>query len=325
MGGDNAPREIVRGAARASLAGGPLDILLVGDLDVIGGELSRIRHDASRIRLCHVAPGPSTDPHGLPSHVRTIAELVAAGEGDAAVSASDKMAWLEATARFWRPLPGVTRPALAAVFPTELRRGRMNDPFALVLDVNARADATAAELVQFAKMGVVYASLISRNEAPRVALLAASNHPPLGPVEVADADVAMRKASNINYVGALEGTQIPRGVADVIVSAGHLGNVVLSMLEAAGETVMQLAEYSHRAKVTSRLSALALTTALQSLRPFTEWHQYAGAPLLGYHDLLLRVHPRAGANAFANAIRVAAIATSRGLLPALARATGDGA
>ena len=99
------------------------------------------------------------------------AGLVAAGEGDALVSAGNTGASVLACARAWKLIPGVRRAALASVYPTELRRGEKNDPFSLILDVGATIDASAEDLVTFAIMGAAYASLVSRNRRPRVALL----------------------------------------------------------------------------------------------------------------------------------------------------------
>ena len=150
MGGDNAPDEIVQGAAEASLQLSSAEIILVGDSAALGRVLPRMRHDGARVRVHHAPTRIEMDEKPAEAlaakpdaSIAVAADLVARGEGDALVSAGNTGASVLACARRWPMLDGVRRAALAAVYPTELRRGEKDDPFSLILDVGATIDATA--------------------------------------------------------------------------------------------------------------------------------------------------------------------------------------
>ena len=151
-----------------------------------------------------------------------------------------------------RPPRGARR-----VYPTELRRGEKDDPFSLILDVGATLDVTAEDLVGFAVMGSAYAKLVSKNRRPRVALLSNGTEAGKGPPEIVEAH-GLVETTELNFIGNIEGLDIPRGVADVVVDSGFVGNVVLKMLEGVSETVVRLARYAHKERLAWRLGLLAL-------------------------------------------------------------------
>jgi glycerol-3-phosphate acyltransferase PlsX len=249
---------------------------------------------------------PSEAVAGKPdASIVIAADLVARGDGDALVSAGNTGASVLACARRWTLIPGLRRAALAAVYPTELRRGEKNDPFSLLLDVGATIDATASDLVAFALMGAAYAQVISRNPRPRVALLSNGTEAGKGPKEVIEAHELLLEATNINFIGNVEGLDIPRGVADVIVCSGFVGNVVIKMLEGVAGTVLNLARYAYKEKLLWRAALAMLSSGIHRLKQVTDWEQYGGAPLLGFDHLLIKAHGRSGSRAIANAIRVA--------------------
>jgi phosphate acyltransferase len=315
MDGDQAPEEIVKGAAEASLALSGAEIVLVGDAAVLGGLLPVLRHDGARVRVHHASTYVEMDEKPAEAlaakpdaSIAVAADLVARGEGDALVSAGNTGASILACARRWRLLPGVRRAALAAVYPTELRRGDKNDPFSLILDVGATIDASAEDLVTFAVMGSAYARLVSANRRPRVALLSIRAHE------------LLLETTELNFIGNVEGLDIPRGVADVVVCSGFVGNVAIKMLEGVTETVVRLARYAHKERLTWRLGLLALSSAIEQLKNVTDWQQYGGAPLLGFEHLFIKAHGRSGAPAINNAIKVAHKALRGGLTSHIARA-----
>jgi glycerol-3-phosphate acyltransferase PlsX len=327
MGGDNAPDAIVHGAAEASLALRDGEIILVGDAAAIGRLLPRVRHDGGRVRVHH-APDviamddkPSEALIAKPdSSIAIAADLVARGEGDALVSAGNTGASVLACARRWSLLPNIRRAALASVYPTELRRGERDDPFSLILDVGATTDATADDLVTFALMGAAYARVISRNKRPRVALLSNGTEAGKGPRAVVDAyEMLMQGAQSsvlgrdFNFIGNIEGLDIPRGVADVVVCSGYVGNVVIKMLEGVSETVLRLARYAYKERLLWRAALAMLSGGIERLKVVTDWEQYGGAPLLGFQHLFIKAHGRSGNKAVANAIRLAAKAVRSGL------------
>jgi glycerol-3-phosphate acyltransferase PlsX len=232
-------------------------------------------------------------------------DLVARGEGDAVVSAGNTGASVLACSRQWPLLASVSKPALAAVYPTELRRGERDDPFSLILDVGATVDATAEDLVAFALMGTAYAKLVSSNRRPRVALLSNGSEPGKGPAAVVAAHARLVEATELNFIGNIEGLDIPRGVADVIVTGGFVGDVVLKMLEGVGETIVRLARYAHKERLAWRLGLVALGSAIDQLKQVTDWQQYGGAPLLGFQHPFIKAHGRSDARSVANAIKLA--------------------
>jgi phosphate acyltransferase len=312
MGGDNAPAEIVKGAAEASLTLADGEIILVGDGAAIGKILPRVRHDGSRIRVhhaptwVHMDEKPSEALASKPdSSIVAAVELVARGEGDALVSAGNTGASVLACARRWKLMPGVRRAALGTVYPTELRRGEKNDPFSLILDVGATIDATGEDLVTFAIMGAAYARVISTNPRPRVALLSNGHEAGKGPKAVIEAHELLLAATELNFIGNIEGLDIPRGVADVVVCSGYVGNVVIKMLEGVSETVLRLARYAYKERLLWRAALAMLSSGIERLKDLTDWEQYGGAPLLGFEHVLIKAHGRSHARAVGNAIRVA--------------------
>ena len=220
------------------------------------------------------------------------------------VSAGNTGASVLACARRWKLMAGVRRAALASVYPTELRRGERNDPFSLILDVGATIDATAQDLVTFALMGAAYARIISRNQRPRVALLSNGSEAGKGPREVVAAHDMLIKNTALNFIGNIEGLDIPRGVADVVVCSGYVGNVAIKMLEGVSETVLRLARYAYKERLLWRAALAMLSSGIERLKQITDWEQYGGAPLLGFDNVFIKAHGRSGSRAVANAIRV---------------------
>ena len=341
MGGERAPEEIVRGAADASLDLSAAELILVGDAAELGRILPHLRHDGARVRVHHAPAFVEMDEKPAEAlaakpeaSIAVAADLVARGEADALVSAGNPGATVLACTRRWQRLLGVTRPALSAVYPTELRRGEKDDPFSLLLDVGAAGDATADELVTFAVMGTAYAKLVSHNRRPRVALL--GNTQPgaggphggavdtgKGPAELARAHAALVETTELNFIGNVAGVDIPRGVADVIVAPGYVGRLVLDLLEDVPQTVVRLARYAHKERLAWRLGLIALSSAMDQLRHITEWPQYGGAPLLGFAQPAIQLHGRSGTRPVANAIKLAHAALSGNLCGNIARVLAE--
>ncbi|WP_428264355.1 phosphate acyltransferase PlsX [Haliangium sp.] len=325
MGGDNAPEEIVKGAAEASLVLSDAELILVGDAAAIGRVLPQVRHDGSRIRVHHAADvvhmdeSPAEALAAKPeSSIAVAADLVARGDGHALVSAGNTGASVLACARRWKLLPGVRRAGLAAVYPTELRRGERNDPFSLLLDVGATIEASADDLVTFAIMGAAYARVISKNDRPRVALLSNGHEAGKGPKSVVEAYSLLMEHTELNFIGNIEGLDIPRGVADVVVCSGYVGNVVVKMLEGVSETVLRLARYAYKERLMWRVALAMLSGGIERLKGVTDWEQYGGAPLLGFEHLFIKAHGRSGHKAVANAVRLASKALRSDLLGTVA-------
>jgi glycerol-3-phosphate acyltransferase PlsX len=329
MGGDHGPEGIVPGVAEASLHLPNSELILVGDASRIGRILPEHRHDGGRIRVHHADSFVEMDEKPAEaiaakpeSSIVTAVDLVARGEGDALVSAGNTGASVLACARRWKTLPGVRRAALAAVYPTELRRGEKNDPFSLILDVGATIDASAEDLVTFALMGSAYARIISKNARPRVALLSNGSEAGKGPEAVVKAHAMLLESTELNFIGNIEGLDIPRGVADVVVCSGYVGNVVVKMLEGVAQTVLSLARYAYKEKLLWRAALAMLSSGIQRLKQVTDWQQYGGAPLLGFEHLFIKAHGRSQGRALSNAIRVADKALEQDLCGVIKKSMG---
>jgi phosphate acyltransferase len=316
---------VVAGCAQASLARPDLNVVLVGDEPRLRALLAGTPHAQDRVTIRHASQFVTMEDKPQAALVEkndasifVAARLVAAGEGDALVSAGNTGASVLACARNFALIPGVRRAGLAAVYPTEMRHGAKHDPFSLLLDVGATLDATAEDLVSFALMGAAYAARISKNPKPTVALLSNGSEAGKGPREVAAAHQRLLELSAgnpaLNFVGNVEGVDIPRGTADVIVCAGYVGNVVLKMLEGVSETVLRLAKYAYKEKLVWKLGLAMLAGGIKRLKAITDWQEYGGAPLLGFDRLFIKAHGRSGARAIANAVKVAHKAVASGLI-----------
>ncbi len=321
MGGDHAPDEIVRGVGILSIEAPHIQTVLVGNAARISALLVKTRHDPERISVHHADSAVRMDEKPAEAldarpdcSINVAAKLVADGLADALVSAGNTGASVLACSRNWKKIPGVRRAALAAVYPTETRRGEKDDPFSLMLDVGATLDVTAEDLVAFALMGSAYASRISKNPRPRVALLSNGSEAGKGPPEIVEAHRLLTQATELNFVGNVEGVDIPRGTADVIVCSGFVGNVVLKMLEGVSETIVRLAGYAYKERLIWRAGLMMLSGGIRRLKDLTDWEQYGGAPVLGFDKVFIKAHGRSKAPAITNACKVAAKAVQADLV-----------
>ena len=311
MGGDHGPGEIVKGVARASLET-DIECLLVGDERRIQEVLETVPYNPEHISIvdCRDAIGMDEEPHeavknrrdaSLVVGVRSVAE----GRADAMVSAGNTGACVLACARHFRLLKGIRRAALASVYPRHTEYTGQ-DPLALVLDVGATIRCEADELVQFALMGSAYARRISKVASPRVALLNMGVEETKGGETLVAAYRRLRKTPALNFVGNVEGNDVARGRADVIVCEGLLGNVVLKLVEGVSVVLIDVASAAARRRLTWRIGLAFLSRGIERLRELTDYTQYGGAPILGFENLFIKCHGRSNARAVTNAVKVAA-------------------
>ncbi len=312
MGSDRGPEVTVAGAASVSRSPGAPEIVLVGDEAILRRLLLVHDHDRSKIRIVHAAHAVAQDDKAraaldaMPNcSILKAAQLVEQGGADVLVSAGNTGAVTLACARTFERLPNVGRCALGAVYPTERRRGPKDDPFSLILDAGLTLEVSADDLVAFALMGSAYAARISRNEHPRVALLSNGSEDGKGTRAVVEANRRLREVGLIDFIGNIEGMDIHKGTADVVVTAGFTGNIVLKMLEGVAETVMRLGRYAGDKSLRYKAGLGLLMPAVKKLRKATDWEQYGGAPILGFDHLCIKAHGRSTDRAIRNAIKVA--------------------
>lgn len=320
MGGDHGVREAIAGAARLSLEDTDIHVLCVGDVSLMDAELATVRHDPSRLTLVSAGscipmdckPREALDAHPDAS-ILVAAALVKDGSADALVSAGHTGATVLAAARTFKRLPGIRRAALASVYPTAQRHGPHQDPFALMLDVGATVSASAEDLVGFAVMGSAYSAIVSGIAKPSVALLSNGTEATKGTPAIVEAHARLR-AGPLNFVGNIEGLDLPKGSADVVVCDGFLGNVVLKMLEGVGEVLSSVAAQASARSLQWRIGLSMLANGLEQLQELTDFKVYGGAPMLGLDRVVIKAHGRSEARAIRNALKVAAKAVRGDLI-----------
>ena len=318
-GGSAAPQAALQAAARLSRSGGTRTVL-VGDGADLHGRLAAIGYDPMRLRLVDTGvpcPPPSADhiarDRAAHAALPVALKLLANGEGDALITASHERLVLPLARAHLRPLgPGVPV-AAAAVFPT-MPRGSSVDPLALLLDVSGDCISTTEMLIGQARLGSVYARVVSGVRQPHVALLSTGLEAGDGPPAVVAAHRALRELPDLRFVGNLRAVDLPRGHADVVVTDGFTGHAVRGLLEGLTELTVDAARYAWKTKVTWRIGLRLLSQGVGMLRKVSEFKEYGGAPLLGLDGLVLIAAPDSGEAAFANAIRLAGKCVRRDLL-----------
>jgi glycerol-3-phosphate acyltransferase PlsX len=323
MGGDFAPEEIVRGVAQASLES-DIQMVLVGSADKIQALLDAGPYNPELIsvRHCSSAIGMAEDPREAlrakrDASITVAARMVAAGEADAMVSAGNTGACVLAAAKNFKLIRGVKKAALASVFPRQTEYPGQ-DTFGLLLDVGATVRCDAIELTQFAVMGSAYARRISKVASPRVGLLNMGSEETKGGEVLVEAHRRLKSLPAVNFVGNIEGNDVATGKADVIVTEGLLGNVVLKLLEGIGEVAATLAAHAAQDNWRWRLGMAMMSSGIARMRDLTDFRTYGGAPILGFESLCIKAHGRSTAPAIRNAIKVAAKAVRDRISPEIA-------
>ena len=310
MGGDHAPEEVVKGVAQISL-GTDIECVLVGDEHRIQAVLEGVSYNPEHISILHArdAIGMAEEPReavkrrdaSLVVGVRAVAE----GRADAIVSAGNTGACVLACAKHFRLLQGIRRAALASVYPRQ-REHPDQDALALLLDVGATIRCDAEELVQFAVMGSAYARRISKVSSPAVGLLNMGSEEMKGGETLVEAHRVLRGLPAINFVGNVEGNELVRGKADVIVCEGLLGNVALKLIEGVSEVLSDITSAAAERRLAWRLGLRLLSRGIERLRALADYTQYGGSPILGFEHLLIKCHGRSTSRAIGNAVKVAA-------------------
>jgi len=318
MGGDQAPEEIVRGVAQVSVET-DIQCLLVGDEMQIQRQLERTEYNPELIAIHPAAEviGMADEPKEAVKQKRDAsvliaARLVAEGQADALVTAGNTGAAVLACARYFRVINGIRKTALASVYPRQTEYPGQ-DQLALLLDVGATIRCETIDLVQFALMGSAYARRISKVASPRVALLNMGSEETKGGPVLAGAYRQLKSLPGINFIGNVEGNDLVRGAADVIICEGLIGNVVLKLLEGLSEVIMDLAGTASRENWRWRLGLMMLASGVGRLRDLTDYAAYGGAPILGFENIAIKSHGRSTAKAITNAVKVAAKAVRDGV------------
>ena len=243
-------------------------------------------------------PVPAVRTRKEASVVRAAAD-VAAGSADAMVSPGSTGATMAAATFGIRRLKGVQRPALAVQLPVPGKR-------VLFLDVGANVEVRAQHLVQFAFLGAAFSEAVLGVKSPRVGLLSVGEEAGKGREEVVAANATLGVARGIEFVGNVEGRDLPGGSADVVVTDGFTGNVSLKLMEGTASAVTGAIRDAARSNPLAALGGLLMRPALGSLRRELHPDTTGGAILLGLRGIAVVGHGSSGAAGIANALRLAA-------------------
>ena len=304
FGGDNAPVEILKGAAKAVATYG-CDIILTGDEEKIRQAAAENEISLERMEIVHASDVMTMEDHPksiLREHkdcsMAVALRLLAEGKGDAAVSAGSTGALLMGGTFIVKRIKGVSRPALAPVMPSD------DKPFMLI-DCGANADCRPEMLVQFAHMGSIYMShMYPREGGPRVGLLNVGTEDTKGG-ELQLATFPLLKESGLNFIGNVEARDVPAGVADVVVADGFSGNVLLKTLEGTVDMLMKNLKQSFMSSLRTKIGAMLVMPGLRVLKKKLSTSEYGGAVLLGVNKPVIKAHGNSKADGFCSAIRIA--------------------
>ena len=307
MGGDHAPKAEVEGAVLAARQLG-VKVILVGQEDLVRRELSTYEDSAELpIEVVHASENVTMeDPTKAvrtkrDSSVKVASRLVRDGRAAGLVSAGNTGAAMATAKIVQGVVPGVTRPALAGLFPTS--KGPTHP--VIVLDVGANVDCSPRMLAQFAVMGEIYSRIIVKRDRPRVGLLSIGEEQHKGN-DLTRAAWPLLKNLNLNFIGNVEGRDIYGGDVDVVVCDGFTGNVALKVSEGVADLVKHTLRESLEATIFAKIGYVFSRTALDDFKKRLDYSEYGGAPLLGVRGVCIISHGRANAKAIRNAIRVAA-------------------
>lgn len=317
MGGDNGPGENVNGAVQAAREYG-IEVILVGQEEVIKAELAKHRTEGLKLPIVNATEVIEMEEHPAQavrrkkdSSVMVGLRLLEKGEADAFVSAGHSGATM-AGAILGAPgrIRGVERPALATVFPAK-------EGVALVLDVGANTEVKPEYLAQFAQMGSIYFERLFKRPNPKVGLLSNGEEENKGSMLVQETHQLLKKTSGINFIGNVEGKDVPGGLADVVVTDGFTGNVLLKTAEGVASSLLGTLKKELTSSMVNKLLAAGLKPAFNRIRKQMDPEEYGGAPLLGVNGIVIITHGRAKAKGIKNSIRVAAEASRNGTVEAI--------
>lgn len=302
MGSDECPKSEIAGASKAKLVlGDKVDLIMVGDKSMIK-EIEYSRDNVAQLTVLETQEVVTMydDPIEVlkskkESSLYKCIEMVKEGKADAAVSAGNTGAILAVSTKLLGRLEGVSRPTIASVFPAVTGKPT------LVLDVGANVSPKASYMYEFAIMGSLYFKQMTGNSNPRVATLNIGEEETKG-TELIREVYTMLKESPVNFIGNIEGRDIFSGKADVIVTDGFTGNVVLKLAESfLGVFKTKIKQFSEESFFNKIKTALTVPVIKDMLKSF-DYEEYGGIPLLGVNGVVIVGHGKSSEKAVKNMI-----------------------
>jgi phosphate acyltransferase len=308
MGGDTGPVAMIAGASRALRHDPSLRFAFYGDERLLREQMTRHRnlHGADIVHSPE-SIAASEKPSQAIRRARTTSmgmaiNAVKEGNADAALSGGNTGAMMAMSKLALRTMPGIDRPALAALLPT------LGDNDVIMLDLGANTECDAQNLVQFAVMGAAYARCVLGISKPRVKLLNIGTEELKGTDELKDAAALLREADYLafRFDGFTEGDQLSRGEIDVVVTDGFSGNIALKTAEGTARFVTDLLRRAFTSSLRSKAGFALSRPALNLLKVHLDPNNHNGAVFLGLNGLVVKSHGSANAKGVANALQVAA-------------------
>jgi glycerol-3-phosphate acyltransferase PlsX len=309
MGGDTGPAAMIAGASRALKRDSTLNFTFYGDERQVQAQIAQHRNLGPHSTIVHSleAIAASEKPSQAIRRARTTSMGMAINAvkeqiADAALSGGNTGALMAMSKLALRTMPGIDRPALAALLPT------LGETDVIMLDLGANTECDAQNLVQFAVMGAAYARCVLGLPSPRVKLLNIGTEELKGTDELKDAAALLREADYLpfSFDGFTEGDQLSRGGVDVVVTDGFSGNIALKTAEGTARFVTDLLRRAFKSSLRSKAGFALSRPALNLLRVHLDPNNHNGAVFLGLNGLVVKSHGSANAKGVANAIRVAA-------------------
>ncbi len=306
MGGDHAPHNIIAGAVLGLREYPAISkLFLTGDSATIEAELRKHNCNDGRIQIVHTTQVVDMCDSGLDavrrkkdSSISRAVDLVKKGDSDAVVSAGHTGAAVTASTIKLRTLPGIDRPAIAAIMPTE------SGKHFVLCDAGANPDATPQQIVDNAIMALAYCEHVLGRKDPCVGLMSNGTEEYKGN-QLTQAAYELLKASGLNFRGNVEGHDLFEGTVDVVVTDGFTGNVVLKTSEALAKSLFRLLKKELTANPVRKMGAMLCKPGFKAVRNVTDADEYGGMPLLGVNGVTIIAHGGASAIAIKNALRAA--------------------
>jgi glycerol-3-phosphate acyltransferase PlsX len=314
MGGDHGPAPIIEGAIQAAkLSKGRYKVVLVGDEVAIKTELAQgvgkdefEEDDLKKYGVEVVHASQTVEMHESPtdalrrkrdSSILVGLRLQKENKAQAFISTGNTGAVMAASLFELGRLKGVSRPAIASFMPTE-------HGGCILIDVGANMDCKPHHLLQFAFMGSSYAQYVFDRSNPKVGLLSVGEEKSKGS-EIIQKAHELLSASKLNFIGNIEGKDILKGTADVVVCDGFIGNIILKFAESVVRMFYGSIKRYIYTSIFAQLGALLLKPALKKFAQDLDYEEYGGAPLLGVNGVCIICHGRSSAKAIKNAVMVA--------------------
>ena len=319
MSGDNAPIEPIKGAIEAAKVN-KADITMVGDERIIAEAIAELDLDLpDNIDIVHSESIITMEDAPLcvvrekaDSSMGVGLRMLAEGKGDAFVSAGNTGALHAGSTLIVRRIKGIKRSAIATILPFQSPT--------LLIDSGANTEVTKDHLEQFGMMGSIYMKKLYDLDSPRVGLANIGTESTKGTKELIEAHEHLAESKLINFVGNIEGKQIPFGECDVLVCSGLIGNIILKTSEGVAKYVMKQIKNVFLSNAITKVSALLVKGKVNELKNSMSASEYGGAPMLGISKPVIKAHGSSNAEDIKNSVRQAIAFINTGLIVDISKA-----